>query len=110
MPKRIVVGTVRVLREGKVITAPIGDPNGFEFSAEELEQINRANPKALKKITRTVEDADESGDLPPDLSTLTVDQLKALAAERKVDLGTATKKADILALLEGTGKSGEEEL
>ena len=35
-----------------------------------------------------------------DLSKLTVDALKALAEERGVDLGDATKKADIIAAIE----------
>lgn len=35
-----------------------------------------------------------------DLSKLTVPQLLELAAERRVDLGDATKKADIIAALE----------
>lgn len=35
-----------------------------------------------------------------DLSNMTVADLKALASERGVDLGDATKKADIIAVLE----------
>lgn len=34
------------------------------------------------------------------LAQLTVEQLKALAAERKIDLGDATRKADIIAAIE----------
>lgn len=46
------------------------------------------------------------GDVPEEqpqdqpLDKLTVDQLKALAAERKIDLGDASKKADIIAAIE----------
>lgn len=36
----------------------------------------------------------------PKLSDKTVDELKALAAEREIDLGDATKKADIIAAIE----------
>lgn len=38
------------------------------------------------------------------LAKLTVEQLKALAAERKIDLGDATRKADIIAAIELAGE------
>lgn len=41
---------------------------------------------------------------PVELAKLKVSDLKALAAERGVDLGDATKKADILALIEAAGE------
>jgi hypothetical protein len=43
---------------------------------------------------------EEEEDETVDLSKLTVDALKALAEERGVDLGDATKKADIIAAIE----------
>jgi hypothetical protein len=47
------------------------------------------------------EDADASDeDESVNLKKLNIDELKALAAERGVDLGDATKKADIIAAIE----------
>lgn len=43
--------------------------------------------------------AAKQSDGKPDLSAKTVAELRDLAAERKVDLGTATLKADIIAVL-----------
>lgn len=40
-----------------------------------------------------------------ELSDLTVDQLKALAADRSIDLGDATTKADIIAAIELAGEA-----
>jgi hypothetical protein len=45
---------------------------------------------------RSAKSAEEGGEL----SDLTVPELKALAEDRGVDLGDATKKADIIAALE----------
>jgi len=40
-----------------------------------------------------------------DLDSMTVDQLKAYAIENKIDLGTATVKADIIAAIKASTKS-----
>lgn len=62
MPKRIPVETVVVVRDGKRVSPPIGQP--FNFTTEEIEQIvgtaskSGVRPQALKKLT--VED--DSGD------------------------------------------------
>lgn len=54
----------------------------------------------LKRLGYTVED--ESDEDP--LAKLTVDELKAHAAEAGIDLGDASKKADIKAAIETAGQ------
>lgn len=58
----------------------IGQFSNTEVKAELVEAINKLSTE-------------------PNLDDLTVAELKELAKERGVDLGVATKKADILALL-----------
>jgi hypothetical protein len=38
--------------------------------------------------------------LPPDLNSMTVDQLKAYAEENEIDMGDSVKKADIIAAIQ----------
>ncbi|MBT2473305.1 hypothetical protein J7E68_01615 [Microbacterium sp. ISL-103] len=45
---------------------------------------------------------------PVDISKLKVDELKAHAEEHGIDLGDATKKADIIAVIEAAGEQKEE--
>lgn len=47
MPKRIVAQTVIIQREGVSVTPPIGAT--YDFSADEIKQIERLNPEALEK-------------------------------------------------------------
>lgn len=47
MPKRIVAQTVIIQREGVAVTPAIGST--YEFSADEIKQIERLNPEALEK-------------------------------------------------------------
>lgn len=48
MPKRVPVQTIVVTRDGKRVTPKIGD--AFDFTAEELDDINRVNPDAVRKV------------------------------------------------------------
>lgn len=48
MPKRIVAQTVVIVRDGQRITPEVGKP--FDFSADELKQIEAINPDAIAKI------------------------------------------------------------
>lgn len=47
MPKRIPTCTVIVQREGKNFKPAIGKP--FDFTADEIEEINNVMPSALRK-------------------------------------------------------------
>lgn len=103
MPIRIPSHTVVVTREGKRVTPKIGQP--FEFTAEEVKEITAVSKDCLRKVERVVED-----DEPPtvDLESLSVAKLKAYAAEKQIDLGEASIKADILAVIKAA--EGAEEL
>lgn len=48
MPKRIVNSPVQVVRDGQFTFPPVGKV--FEFTDDELKQINASNPKALERI------------------------------------------------------------
>lgn len=103
MPIRIPTNTIVVTREGKRVTPKIGEP--FEFTAEEIKEIGAVSKDALRKVERVVEDDESAG---TDLEALSVPKLKAYAAEKQIDLGAASTKADILAAIKAA--EGAEEL
>lgn len=96
-------------------TYPVAVFEGVEFREENVgglkvgvAHVPRANRSALKWFDRRSQFTVEWGDAPPppppevttptpDLAALTVAQLREYAAENGIDLGTATRKADILA-------------
>lgn len=78
----------RIVEVGEVIEGELAAVAVREEWAEEVEEV-----EALPK-------AEDNGDPQPDLGKLTVDALTALAVERNIDLGGATKKADIIAAIE----------
>lgn len=50
MPKRTVLETIVLHREGKrLVVSPQKPPVAFEFTAEEVKQINATNPHAFRK-------------------------------------------------------------
>lgn len=58
MPKRTAVQTITVVRDGKTVTPTIGKP--FNFTEDEIEQIEAMNPDAIStKIEVEVEDDPE---------------------------------------------------
>lgn len=57
MPKRVAVGTIIVQRDGKRMQVPRGQ--AFDFTAEELADINRLNPGAIRKVVN--EDTPQTG-------------------------------------------------
>lgn len=66
-------------------------------------KVKRDGPKGYRIINASAFDAkvhEVYEDGPAGLADMTVPALKALAEERGVDLGDATKKADIIAALE----------
>lgn len=77
----------RTIEVGETIDGELAAVAVREQWAEEVEEI-----EALPED----EDNDDSQS---DLGTLPVDALKALAVERSIDLGGATKKADIIAAI-----------
>ena len=55
----------------------------------------------LTLVEEPTEEAPAATDETTDIDGMTVDQLKAYAAEKGIDLGGATLKADILAAIKG---------
>lgn len=80
----VVAGAVRYASEGPI---PVRDDNEARRLVEELE---------LAEFADEDEGGDGEGD---DLDAMQVADLKKLAADEGVDLGTATKKADIIAAI-----------
>ena len=48
MPKRIPIQRIIVQRDGKQVVPEIGQ--AYDFTAEELDDINRMNPDAIRKV------------------------------------------------------------
>lgn len=60
--------------------------------------------KWAKEVPPNEKPANDADEQPKLLADLTVEQLKSLATERSIDLGDATKKADIIAAIELAGE------
>lgn len=99
MPKRIVLQTVVLWREGAQVVPPIN--RAFDFTAEELKTVESLNPAAIGKIV--------NGDVTGELVTKTQAEIdadqqaaidKAIAAFKKEQGITDAPKTD------GTGAAG----
>lgn len=77
----------------------------------DLARVAVVNKWAREVPPNTKSDSDEGeSDLMKELKGKTVEQLKALAAEKKIDLGAASKKAAILAVpVEGLEEPEEQQ-
>lgn len=80
---RIINGAVRYPVEGPI---PVSD--------EEYDRLVEAG--AIEEPEDEDEDEDAEADDEDGLESLKLDELKTLAAEEQIDLGDATKKADII--------------
>lgn len=87
MPKRIPVTAVHVYRNGKEFVPPIGQ--AFDFTAEELADINAVNPDAVRKPVN------EGTDEPVKVDTKAADTATAASAS-KTKANGATTGADAL--------------
>lgn len=106
-------------------TYGVGVFEGVEFREETVSGVrvgvaHTDDRKALAWFERRPQFTVEWGDEPPqrpadttpelvDLSTLTVPQLREYAAENGIELGDASKKADILAAIQAGTANPEEE-
>lgn len=99
MPKRIVAQTVIIQREGVSVTPAIGSQ--YEFTAKEIEQIDRLNPEALEKVI--AKDGATAGD---ETLSLTQAQLDA-QVNAGVEKQRAQLEKDIRAQLEQEAKDKE---
>ena len=68
---------------------------------DDLERFDRLNGDAIAEDEPEADPdlPDEADDLPEDLQALNLAELRELAKEQGVDLGGATRKADIIAAL-----------
>lgn len=114
MPKRIAVHTVVVMREGKrvEILPNQGAKSIFDFTADEVRELEAL--KAVRKIVvedpeaQALLDAQSQSTGGADLNAMTVANLKALAEEKGIDLGEATKKDDIIAVIQAANKPADD--
>lgn len=83
--------TPNMLWDGKTkkIIAKFNEKGVFETDEKAVAEM-------LKELGHTVVEAEEKK---TNVDEMTVDELKAYAAENNIDLGEATKKADILAAI-----------
>ena len=72
----------------------------IDVHPDDLERFDRLNGAAIAEDEPEA-DPDEAaeGDLPEDLQALNLAELREIAKEQGVDLGGATRKADIIAAL-----------
>lgn len=54
---------------------------------------------SVKEVQKQVKKSNEDGDEKDPFDAMKVEELKELAAEKGIDLGEATKKADIIAII-----------
>ena len=78
MPKRIPVKAIYVQRDGKQIQPKIGEE--FDFTADELDQINQVAPSAVRKVM--VEDKELAAQLAKDEKALAEAKAKQDAADK----------------------------
>jgi hypothetical protein len=105
MPKRIVVASIGLPRNGKTWYPTIGKLE--EFSAEELKQLGDLEKLGGQQLVRKPVNEDptagqdsgsgsNSGSDKP-LAERTVPEIKKYAVDHNIDIGDASSKADILA-------------
>lgn len=108
MPKRIALGAIGVSRNGVTVYPPIGTETtgeAFDFTAEEIAEINGLEKASGNRLFRKlIAEGDEGSSaaepVVKQLSAMNLDELKAEAASRNLDLGTATTKAEIRTVIE----------
>lgn len=107
MPKRIVLETVRVIRDKKTVTPPIGQV--FDFTAEEISQIKAVRPQAIRTVV--IEDPELAAAAKVSAENAAASATKAPTAAEKKAAAAAAKAAgtDDEATGENAGKASEEE-
>ena len=110
MPIRCPLKAVGVSRDGVTVYPTIGQP--FDFTPKEVADINDLTKASgivyLRKPVNEGSDPAPKADVA--LTDMTVAQLKEAAAERNVDLGEATRKDQILAVLEAAAATTDDDL
>lgn len=134
MPQRIILAAIGFPREGKTVYPEIG--KAFTLTPDELTEITKLEKASGNQLIRKL--VNESGDEDLDggngnagsttmpqgttgslgqgngvndaYADKTVAQLKALAEERGVDLGDATRKDDIITVLKAAEAPKDEDI
>lgn len=91
--------------QGPLVRVFRGDGTGFKVTRKEADAFVAGNPGAViegdpRVVAEGVIEEEAPGNSTPDLSGMTVAELKAHAHERGIDLGGASHKADIVAAIE----------
>lgn len=108
MPKRIALGAIGVSRDGKTVYPPIGTEvsgEAFDFTAEEIAEITALEKASGNRLVRKLIAEGDDGSAAAaaaakPLSAMNLDELKAEAAARSIDLGAAATKAEIRTVIE----------
>lgn len=93
MPSRIPTQKIIVQRGGKNVSPPIGEK--FEFTAEELEDINKVNPDAVRKVVVDGETKEER----------VARQEREAAAEKQAKIEAAAEKKKLEDAAKAAGKT-----
>lgn len=114
MPKRIPLGSIGVSRNGVTVYPPIGTETtgeAFDFTAEEIAEINglekASGNRLFRKLIAEGDDNSAPAEAPKALSAMNLDELKAEAAARNIELGAATTKAEIRTVIEAAAEAEE---
>jgi hypothetical protein len=80
------------------------------FRRNQIVELDPSDKTVKELITKELLSTDlgdkRVGDAAPSLDKMTVDQLKAHAFSNNIDLGSATKKDEILAVIQSASKTG----
>lgn len=97
----------RNTKTGAVVDSPC-IISGGDWIEDEIEVGNTTLEDLQTDDTTYVDDNISDADDDIRLSEMTIAQMKALAAEREIDLGGATKRNDIIAVILAAEDSSEE--
>jgi hypothetical protein len=103
MPNRLVKQTVIVVRDDKRVRPPIGKP--FNFTKDEIEELNARNPNCIGPVTKVVEDEGDAGDEGDAADQGAGNDEKTAETGKPADTGKPTAPPK-----PGKGKSTDEEL
>lgn len=93
----LVDGSARYMERGRVFST--GDNVDYLVSIDLVEAVEESDPQGDGKTDDDQDETAAAKQAAEDLQQLDLNELRALAAERKVDLADATKKADIIAAI-----------
>lgn len=107
MPKRIALGAIGVTREGKTVYPPIGTATtgeAFDFTSDELAEISALEKSSGNQLVRKLLSEGSDDTVEKTLEKMNLEELKAEAVSRGVDIGDATTKAAIKAAIEAAAE------